>query len=92
MRRLVPGLVACLAALPSTVLAVVFVRSPVSRDDNGVGLTPRWAGAIGASFATVRPGLPADRPVDAPSDADHGDDHRRGALARRRAVPDEPAT
>jgi alpha-galactosidase len=40
MRRVVPGLVACLVALPLTVLALVFVKSPASRDDNGVGLTP----------------------------------------------------
>ena len=41
MQRLIPGLVACLVALPLTVLAVVFVRSPASRDNNGVGLAPR---------------------------------------------------
>jgi alpha-galactosidase len=40
MRRVVPGLVACLAALPLAALALVFVKSPASRDDNGVGLTP----------------------------------------------------
>lgn len=40
MRRWVPGLVACLVALPLTALAAAFVTSPASMDDNGVGLTP----------------------------------------------------
>jgi hypothetical protein len=40
MRRWVPGLVACLVALPFTALAVAFVTSPAITDDNGVGLTP----------------------------------------------------
>ena len=38
--KLVPGLVACLVALPLTVLALVFATSPASRDDNSAGLTP----------------------------------------------------
>ena len=53
MRRLVPGLVACLVALPLTVLALVFVTSPASADDNGVGLTP----ALGwSSWSFIRHG------------------------------------
>jgi hypothetical protein len=40
MRTVVPGLVACLVALPLTVVALVFVKAAVSRDDNGLGLTP----------------------------------------------------
>jgi hypothetical protein len=51
---LVPGLVACLVALPLTVLALVFVTSPASRDDNGVGLTPAM-GWSSWSFLRDRP-------------------------------------
>ena len=62
MRRWVPGLVACLVALPLTVLALVFVTSPASRDDNGVGLTP----AMGwSSWSFLR-----DRPTEASIEAE----------------------
>jgi hypothetical protein len=62
MRSLVPGLVACLVALPLTVLALVFVTSPASRDDNGVGLTP----AMGwSSWSFLR-----DRPTEASVEAE----------------------
>ena len=62
MRRLVPGLVACLVALPLTVLGLVFVTSPASRDDNGVGLTP----AMGwSSWSFLR-----DRPTEASIEAE----------------------
>lgn len=62
MRRVVPGLVACLVALPLTVLALVFVTPPASRDDNGVGLTP----AMGwSSWSFLR-----DSPTEASIEAD----------------------
>jgi hypothetical protein len=62
MRRLVPGLVVCLVALSLTVLALVFVTSPASRDDNGVGMTP----AMGwSSWSFLR-----DSPTEASIEAD----------------------
>jgi alpha-galactosidase len=62
MRRLVPGLVVCLVALSLTVLALVFVTSPASRDDNGVSLTP----AMGwSSWSFLR-----DSPTEASIEAD----------------------
>jgi hypothetical protein len=40
MSRLIRALVACLTALPFTVLAVLASTSPASAENNGVGLTP----------------------------------------------------
>jgi Alpha galactosidase A/Alpha galactosidase C-terminal beta sandwich domain len=64
-RRVVPGLVACLVALPLTVLALVFVTPPASRDDNGVGLTP----AMGWSSWSFLRDSPTEASVEADAEA-----------------------
>jgi Alpha galactosidase A/NPCBM-associated, NEW3 domain of alpha-galactosidase/Alpha galactosidase C-terminal beta sandwich domain/Carbohydrate binding module (family 35) len=65
MRRLVRGLVACLAALPFMVLAAVSVSSPARAEDNGVGLTP----AMGwSSWSFLRHG-PTEANIEAEAKA-----------------------
>jgi hypothetical protein len=65
MRRLVRGLVACVVALPFTVLAVMSVAAPASAEDNGVGLTP----AMGwSSWSFLRHG-PTEANIEAEAKA-----------------------